>query len=121
MRQARERQPLGCRVEIDDAWRPGLAGLASGDWVHLLYWMGQARRDLVVQHPRHRDEPAGVFSLRSPVRPNPIALALVRITGMDMEAGHLDIDATDALDGTALLDIKPYLPGVDVNLAVGSS
>lgn len=113
MRQARERAPQGCRVEVDAPWRPGLISIEPGQYVHLLYWMNKARRDLVVQHPRHRDEPAGVFSLRSLVRPNPVAMALVRATGIDVEKGIIDIDATDARDGTPLVDIKPYLPGVD--------
>jgi tRNA-Thr(GGU) m(6)t(6)A37 methyltransferase TsaA len=114
MRQARERAPEGCLLEIDEAWRPGLAGLKAGDHVHILYWMHEARRDLVVQKPRHRETTTGVFSLRSPVRPNPIALALVKILDVDAVAGRVEIDATDAIDGTALLDIKPHLASVDV-------
>lgn len=113
MRQARERTEGGCHLEIDEAWRPGLSGLSAGDFVHILYWMNQARRDLVVQKPRHRETPTGVFSLRSPVRPNPVAMALVRITSIDTTAGVIDIDATDALDKTPLVDIKPYLPAID--------
>lgn len=114
MRQARERAPQDCRVEIDAPWRPGLMSIEPGQHVHLLYWMNDARRDLVVQQPRHRDEPAGVFSLRSPVRPNPVAMGLVRVTSIDAENGIIGIDATDARDGTPLVDIKPYLPTVDL-------
>jgi tRNA-Thr(GGU) m(6)t(6)A37 methyltransferase TsaA len=113
MRQARERAPQDCWVEIDAPWRPGLISIEPGQYVHLLYWMTEARRDLVVQQPRHRDEPAGVFSLRSPVRPNPVAMGLVRVTSIDAENGIIGIDATDARDGTPLVDIKPYLPTVD--------
>ena len=113
MRQAREKSPDDCRLEIDEAWRPGLAGLAAGDYLHILYWMHQARRDIVLQKPRHRETPAGVFSLRSPVRPNPVAMALVRITSVDSTAGIIGIDATDALDQTPLVDLKPYLPAID--------
>ncbi len=114
LRQAREREPLGCRLELDGPWRPGLAGLETGQWVHMLYWMDQARRDLIVQSPRHRETPTGVFALRSPVRPNPVALALVRVTSLDATAGIIGIDATDAMDGTPLLDLKPHLPGIDI-------
>jgi len=113
MRQARKKIAGACYLEIDEAWRPGLAGLAGGDYLHILYWMHQARRDIVLQKPRHRETPAGVFSLRSPVRPNPIAMALVKITSLDSEAGIIGIDATDALDQTPLVDLKPYLPSID--------
>lgn len=113
MRQAREKTSGACQLEIDEAWRPGLAGLAAGDHLHILYWMHQARRDIVLQKPRHRETPAGVFSLRSPVRPNPVAMALVRITSIDPATGIIGIDATDALDRTPLVDIKPYLPSID--------
>ncbi len=113
MRQARENITGAFHLEIDEAWRPGLAGLAAGDYLHILYWMHQARRDIVLQKPRHRETPAGVFSLRSPVRPNPVAMALVRITSVDPAAGIIGIDASDALDRTPLVDIKPYLPSID--------
>jgi tRNA (Thr-GGU) A37 N-methylase len=75
--------------------------------------MQQSRRDLIIQQPRHRDEPIGVFALRSPARPNPIAIATVRILSMDQSTGLIQIDAIDCLDGTALLDIKPWLDTVD--------
>lgn len=113
MRQAREATTGNCHLEIDEAWRPGLSGLSIGDHVHILYWMHQARRDLVRQKPRHRETPTGVFSLRSPARPNPVAMALVKITSLDMDAGIVGIDATDALDQTPLVDLKPYFPAID--------
>ncbi|MEO9876031.1 MAG: tRNA (N6-threonylcarbamoyladenosine(37)-N6)-methyltransferase TrmO [Anderseniella sp.] len=113
MRQAREKIVGACHLEIDEAWRPGLTGLAAGDYLYILYWMHQARRDIVLQKPRHRETPAGVFSLRSPVRPNPVAMALIKITSIDTAAGIIGIDATDALDRTPLVDIKPYLPSID--------
>lgn len=114
LRQARERSPQGCMLEIDAPWRPGLTGLQPGQWIQMLYWMDQARRDLVIQHPKHRDAPTGVFALRSPVRPNPVAMGLVRIISVDQPAGLVGIDATDAVDGTPLIDIKPHLTGVDL-------
>lgn len=113
MRQARERGPENCSLEIDPQWRPGLTGLEAGSFIHILYWMHDARRDLIMQKPRHRQTATGVFSLRSPVRPNPLALALVQILDIDVHSGHIAIEATDALDGTALVDIKPYLETVD--------
>lgn len=112
LREARERGG-GASVEIDAPWRPGLAGLEGCSHVILIYWMDQARRDLIVQAPAHAAAPRGVFSLRSPVRPNPIALAVVKLLGVDQAAGRLSVDAIDCLDGTPLLDIKPYIAAID--------
>jgi tRNA (Thr-GGU) A37 N-methylase len=102
------------RAEIDAPFRPGLLGLVPGQAVILLYWTGAARRDLIVQSPAHRDGPTGVFALRSPSRPNPVAVGVVRILSIDQAAGIVTFDALDAFDGTALLDMKPWLPSVDV-------
>lgn len=106
-------------VEIDEAYRPGLEGLAAGRWVFLLTWFDRARRDLIRQHPSHRDAPAGTFALRSPVRPNPVSLALVRIVALDARTGQIGIDATDAFDGTPVIDIKPWIATVDAPLPDG--
>jgi tRNA (Thr-GGU) A37 N-methylase len=113
LREARERGGA-FRAEVEVPFRPGLAGLAVGQDVILLYWTGAARRDRIVQSPAHRDGPTGVFALRSPARPNPVALAVVRLIGFDLAAGVLMLDAIDAFDGTPLLDIKPWLPSIDV-------
>jgi len=111
--RARERgQPA--YLEIDDAWRPGLTGLEVGGHIFVLYWMAEARRDLIMQKPRHRPEPTGVFALRSPARPNPIALGVVRILELDQIAGRIKIDAIDALDQTAIVDIKPWFDTTDI-------
>lgn len=94
-----------CRVEVDAPWQAALAGIDDFAWLDLLYWMHQARRDLVMQTPRG-GEPLGTFALRSPVRPNPIALSRVRLLGV--EDGALLVRGLDCLDGTPLLDIKPH-------------
>jgi len=112
LREARERGGGGS-VEIDPPWRPGLAGLANHAGAVLLYWLHDSRRDLIVQAPRHVDQPRGVFALRSPVRPNPIGLAAVRILSVDPDAGRIAIDAIDCLDGTPLIDVKPWIASVD--------
>ena len=104
---------LGAVIEVDAAWRAALMGLAKSEYALVLYWMGEARRDLIMQQPRHKPAAAGVFSLRSPARPNPIAVATVQLLKLDLAAGRLTIDAVDCLDGTPLLDIKPWLRGVD--------
>lgn len=106
------------RLHIDPPYRPGLDGIAPGDAVIVLYWMAGAPRDLIRQVPRHRESATGVFSLRSPARPNPVAMAVVRVLAVD--AGVVTVDAMDCWSGTPLLDIKPYLPSVDVPPAADS-
>ncbi len=111
--QARE-TGAGARVILRPEFRPGLLGLEPGRHVILLYWMDRARRDLIRQNPRHGDGLRGTFALRSPVRPNPVSLATVRITTLDADSGEIGIDAIDCFDGTPLLDIKPWKPGIDI-------
>ncbi len=113
LREARERGKHAT-IRIDPPWRPGLVGLDAGSHVVVLYWMDRARRDLIVQNPKHTDGTSGVFSLRSPVRPNPIALAVVKVLALDIAEGTMEIDAIDCLDGSPVLDIKPYIPGIDI-------
>jgi tRNA-Thr(GGU) m(6)t(6)A37 methyltransferase TsaA len=99
------------RVELDPRYAAGLEGLKLYSHAILLYWMHEARRDLIRQVPGHLGRPRGTFALRSPVRPNPIALAAVKILGV--EGTTLTVATVDCLDGTPLLDIKPYYPSID--------
>lgn len=94
-----------CRVEVDEPWRPGLKGLKQYERIEVLYWMHLARRDLVVQSPKSDGEGTGAFALRSPLRPNPIASAVVTLVRIEPEA--LVVRGLDCLDGTPLLDIRP--------------
>ena len=98
---------------IGEPYRPGLAGLAGFSHVIVLGWLHRARRDLITLHPRHVAAPTGVFALRSPVRPNPIGLSVARVLSVDEAAGIVTVDAIDFLDGTPIVDLKPYRPGID--------
>ena len=108
-----------CRVVLDPRWQAALTGLEPGQTVQLLYWMDQARRDLVLQTPRGKDRPLGTFALRSPVRPNPVAVSVVRLLALD--AAGLTVRGLDCVDGTRLIDIKPagfgpwHLPHRELN------
>ena len=93
--------------------RPGRACGRAGRDPAVLDRCGPARPDHAM--PRSPDGPCGVFALRSPARPNPVAVAVVRLAGGRYHGrAVLRLDALDAFDGTALLDIKPWLPSVDV-------
>jgi tRNA-Thr(GGU) m(6)t(6)A37 methyltransferase TsaA len=100
-----------CTAELDPRWVAGLQGLETATHVILLYWMGQARRDLVLQSPRHYAERRGTFALRSPARPNPIALSVARLVRID--GNKLSVIGVDCLDETPLLDVKPYFASTD--------
>ena len=79
----------------------------------LLSWFDRSRRDLILQNPRHVDAPRGTFSLRSPVRPNPIGMHIARLVSLDADKGVIGIDAIDLLDGTPIIDVKPYFASID--------
>jgi len=100
-----------CTVELDPRWTPGLKGLETVSHVLLLYWMDRTRRDLVLQVPRHYGEQRGTFALRSPARPNPIAVSVARL--VRLEGNALYVVGVDCLDNTPLLDIKPYFASTD--------
>jgi tRNA-Thr(GGU) m(6)t(6)A37 methyltransferase TsaA len=100
-----------CTIELDPRWAAGLQGLETVSHVLLLYWLDKARRDLLVQAPRHYAEHRGTFALRSPVRPNPIAAAVARL--QRIEGNTLFVVGLDCIDGTPLLDIKPYFASTD--------
>lgn len=100
-------------ILIDEPYRQGLDGLERASHVVILTWLQHAPRDLIVQKPRHASVTSGVFALRSPARPNPVGLHVARLLSIDIPSGTLEIDAIDALDGTPVIDLKPYLPSVD--------
>lgn len=112
MRTAREAgQPAV--LTIDAPYREGLRGLERASHVIILSWLNHAPRNLIVQKPRHAAEAKGVFGLRSPARPNPIGLHVARLVGLDIATGRIDLDAIDVLDGTPVIDIKPYFASTD--------
>ena len=100
-----------CTVELDPRWTLALKGLETVTHVLLLYWMDRTRRDLVLQVPRHYGEQRGTFALRSPARPNPIAVSVARL--VRIEGNALYVVGIDCLDETPLLDIKPYFASTD--------
>ena len=107
-RQADEGAPEAWLV-FDPGVAEGLRGIRTGDEVLLLTWLDRARRDVLSVHPR--GDPSrpleGVFSTRSPHRPNPIGLHRVEVTrvdGLRVRVRHLE-----AVDGTPIIDVKAVL------------
>jgi tRNA-Thr(GGU) m(6)t(6)A37 methyltransferase TsaA len=109
-KNARESEAV-CTIEVDPRLGQALAGVETCTHILVLYWMDRARRDLVLQVPRHLGEPRGTFALRSPARPNPIAASVARLERLD--DCRLFVVGLDCLDGTPLIDLKPYFASVD--------
>jgi tRNA-Thr(GGU) m(6)t(6)A37 methyltransferase TsaA len=99
------------RIEVDERFLAGLAGICAGDEIMVLTWLDRASRDVLRTHPRDdRSNPErGVFSTRSPARPNPLGLHRVRV--LEIDGAQLVVGDLEALDGTPVVDIKPVLHG----------
>jgi len=104
------RQSVGGSVlEIAPAYKEGLCGIAVGDRLQVLYWMHELKasdRGVLKVHPQgNRNRPlAGVFALRSPMRPNPIGVSEAIVIHV-VESGVI-VTGLDALDGSPILDVK---------------
>ncbi|MDX9864454.1 MAG: tRNA (N6-threonylcarbamoyladenosine(37)-N6)-methyltransferase TrmO [Anaerolineaceae bacterium] len=100
-------------IVIDPAFEKGLFRLEERAHIYVLYWLNRITEPVKwIITPHHNDaNPVGLFASRTPLRPNPIGLALVELR--NVEANILHISGIDALDGTPVLDIKPYFPGLD--------
>jgi tRNA-Thr(GGU) m(6)t(6)A37 methyltransferase TsaA len=109
-KNARESDAV-CTIELDPRWLDALKGIETCTHVVVLYWMDRARRDLVLQLPHNHREPRGTFALRSPVRPNPIAMSVARLLRVD--GNTLSVVGLDCLDNTPLVDLKPYFASTD--------
>ena len=94
-----------CVIEVDPRWAQALTGIETHPRLQVLYWMHEARRDLVLQKARAAGEPMATFALRSPVRPNPIASSVVTL--LERLGTRLTVRGLDCLDGTPLIDLKP--------------
>jgi tRNA-Thr(GGU) m(6)t(6)A37 methyltransferase TsaA len=107
-RQADEGAPEAWLV-FDPAVEEALRNIRPGDALVLLTWLDRARRDVMSVHPRgdRSRPPEGVFSTRSPHRPNPIGLHQVEVT--DVDGCRVRVRNLEALDGTPIVDVKPVL------------
>jgi tRNA-Thr(GGU) m(6)t(6)A37 methyltransferase TsaA len=98
-------------IEVFPEFADGLKDLDGFSHIILIYHLHMARKAGLMQKPFMDDEKRGVFAIRSPARPNPIGLSIVRL--ISIEDNILKISDLDIVDGTPLLDIKPYIPEFD--------
>src|SRR4029079_4418315 len=72
-----------CRLKIFEPWVPAIKGVDFYESLEVIYWLHQSRRDLVLQSPKNNQKTRGTFSLRSPVRPNPIGTSIVKFVKIE--------------------------------------
>ena len=98
-------------LEILPEFAPGLADIEGFSHLFVLWFFDRSTDfDLIAHPPSDNGRPHGVFATRSPRRPNPIALTVVEL--LDRDGPRLRVRGVDMLDGTPILDIKPYLSSV---------
>jgi len=98
-------------VHIDSRFQTGLKDLEGFERVWLVYWFHKAQGPSLLVTPFLDKQQRGVFATRAPARPSPIGMSVVRL--LAVHGGILDVEDVDVIDGTPLLDIKPYIPEFD--------
>ena len=99
-------------IDVFQEFTEGLKGLNGFSHVILLYHFDRVQKIKLKVKPFLDDKLRGIFATRAPVRPNPIGLSILRL--VDIEGNRITIEDVDILDGTPLLDIKPYVDKFDV-------
>ena len=98
-------------LEIDPAYRDGMLGLEDASHILVLYWLDRVERNILRHITPHDGIRRGVFATRAPIRPNPIGIAAVKV--LSIGEGTIETSPLDCLDGTGLIDIKPYIKSND--------
>jgi tRNA-Thr(GGU) m(6)t(6)A37 methyltransferase TsaA len=95
-------------IVVDEQYKEGLKDMKAGQRIVVIFFFHQSPRftkDFLIQMPPHRNEHLGVFSICSPIRPNPLGMSVVEVLRIDGCTIH--IKGLDMVDGTPVLDIKP--------------
>lgn len=99
------------KVRVKPQFWAGLKDLAGFERIWLIYWLHRAPGSTLLVTPFLDQQQHGVFATRAPARPTPIGVSAVRLMGI--EEGAIDVADVDMIDGSPLLDIKPYVPEFD--------
>lgn len=110
-RQPRAAEGVEGRIELDPSLAHAVEDLEGFEHVWVIAWMDRAEGFRPKVHPPRSERRRGVFATRSPHRPNPIALSVMRLERV--EGTTLHVSGVDLLDGTPVLDVKPYVPWTD--------
>lgn len=106
-------------ILVEPEYIPALQALEGFRHIDVLWWFHRCDNEMcrsMLEAPspyQHSPSVMGIFATRSPMRPNPLALSVAEVTGIDQEGGRIYITYTDAEDGSPVLDIKPYTPSLD--------
>ncbi len=109
-RQGRYSEELS-KITIFNEYEDAMDGMGRHKYYFIFYWLDKAERDLLKGIPPGKTEERGVFSIRSPIRPNPIGMCLVEL--VEWKGNEITVKWLDALDGSPLVDIKPFWPETD--------
>jgi tRNA-Thr(GGU) m(6)t(6)A37 methyltransferase TsaA len=109
--QGRFREDVKAWIELKDAYVPGLKDLDEFSHAIIIYYFHMSDREEIQGKPFLEDETHGIFAIRSPHRPNHIGFSVVKI--MSIRKNRLYFTGVDMIDGTPLLDIKPYIKYFD--------
>jgi tRNA (adenine37-N6)-methyltransferase len=101
-----------CTIKLMPQFKGGLGGLEGYSHVIILFYINQHKK-WKMPKKHHKPKNVKVFATRMPVRPNPIGLSTVELINFSTEEGTLTVKGLDAIDGTPILDIKPYIPHFD--------
>lgn len=110
-RQAVYGEEIEARVEIFPEYREGIEGLDNHSHLFLICHFNQSDSSPMKVTPPGESRSRGVFASRSPNHPNPIGLSLVKL--ISVSNGELVVRCVDMVDGTPILDIKPFIPHLD--------
>ncbi len=105
-------------VEVNAAFADGLADLEGFSHIYLVYHFHKAEQEKLLVKPYLEDVSRGVFATRAPCHPNRIGFSVVRL--LEVQGNRLLVEDVDMLDGTPLLDIKPYIARFDTRTDVHS-
>ena len=111
----REAPPQGeekiSEIEIFDEYKRGLKDVEGFSHLHILYWLHESKGYTLSVRTPWDPEPHGLFATRTPHRPNPIGYSVVEL--IERRENSLRVKGLDAIEGTPVLDIKPYIPKID--------
>lgn len=105
-------------IQIEDRYISAMQGLEGFGYIQVIWWFDKCdnkSKTVLIEESPYKKGPKilGSFATRSPQRPNPIAVSTLNVIAYDLNQGVIEVDYTDAYNGTPILDVKPYTPSID--------